>query len=81
MKGVTWVNSVTCTALTMIKEQKTSVMNDTTWANSVLSTALTMMTEQRTFVMKGVTWANSVLSIALYDDRADDICREWCNMG
>ena len=46
MKGVTWVNSVTCTALTMLTEQRTSVMKGVTWINSVTCTALTMMTEQ-----------------------------------
>ena len=35
MKGVTWANSDTSTALTMMTEQRTSFMKGVTWANSV----------------------------------------------
>ena len=49
-------NSVTCTALTMMTEQRTFVMNGVTWANSDTRSAFTLMTKQRTSVMKGVTW-------------------------
>ena len=54
MNGVTWANSGTRSALTLMTKQRTSVMKGVTWANSDTCTALTMMTEQRTFVMKGV---------------------------
>ena len=50
MKGLTWANSDTCTALTMMTEQRTFVMKDVTWTNSGTCTALTMKVEQRTFV-------------------------------
>ena len=35
MKGVTWANSDTCTALTMKIEQGTSVLKGVTWANRI----------------------------------------------
>ena len=76
MKDVTWANSDTCTALTMMTEQKTFVLNGVTWANSGTRSALTMITEQRTSVMKGVTWANSVTLYNTYnEDRAEHICQ------
>ena len=50
MKGVTWANSGTRSALTMMTEQRTSVMKGETWVNSVTCTAITMMTEQRTVI-------------------------------
>ena len=34
MKGLTWANSVTSTALTMMTKQRTTVMKGVTWANS-----------------------------------------------
>ena len=56
-------------------------MNGVTWANSGTSTALTMMTEQGTSFMKGVTWTYSVTCYSTYyDDRAENICHEGCNM-
>ena len=47
-------NSDTCTALTMMTEQRTFVMKGITWANSVTCTTLTMKTEQSTFVREGL---------------------------
>ena len=40
VNGVTWANSDTCTALTMMIEQGTSVMKGVTWVNSFTCTAL-----------------------------------------